>query len=775
MKIRVLFASLVAVLALVLALPACSSSHQSAPPQHSTAPASEGDQQGDQPSDEGDQANEGEDEDADSATGPEDGYVSERVTKGGIPVGALARAGAQAQAVAAQTLLRDPAAVQAKWKFIGPTNVGGRVLDIAVDPSAQNTIYVATASGGVWKSTDGGATMKQAWPNKNVQPIGAIAVASDGTLYAGTGEAGPGGGSITYGGNGIYKSTDGAKTWTKAGNMPSPVVGRIVIDPTNPSRIFVAGTGDLYNAGGGRGVYRSTDAGATWTRVLKGDNSTTGAVDLAMDPTNPNTIFAAMWDHKREPDLRTYGGVGSGVYRSTDGGDTWSRLTNGLPAASKDIGRIGIALSPSTPTRVYAIVISTNGSYQGFYRSNDGGDSWTQMSASGLSGSQSSYGWWFGRIWVDPANQDRVFVAGVSLELSTDGGQTFGVSGGVHADQHAMVWDPKQSGRVYLGNDGGEYHSDTNGSSWTHATYEPFTQFYSVDVSEQDDTRVVGGAQDNGTLRSWANWADYTGGDGEEALIDPTNQNNIYGCSQYGVCSRSTNGGTSSSAFGSMTSSRFNWFTPVQFDPSNPQVIYAGGNQLNRSTNGAQTFTAISPDLTGGPGRDPQYPFGTITTVAASKTNSQEIFTGTDDGRLWYTTNLGGSWTRATDSNLPGFWVSRVAVDPTNAQVAYVTYSGYRGGNDAAYVLKTTNGGTTWTNITGNLPKAPVNDIVVNGSNLYVATDVGVYRTTDGGATWRTLGKGLPNLPVDDIELDTSTNELFAGTFGRGMWRIALS
>ena len=772
MKTRVLFASLIAVLALALALPACTSK----PTRHS-APAQRADTRADREQAAGDEDQREEGEEADALTGPEDGYVSERVTKGGIPAGALARAGAQAQAVAAQTLLRDPAATRLRWKFIGPTNVGGRVLDVAVDPNAQNTIYVATASGGVWKSTDGGATMKQAWPNKNPQPTGAIAAASDGTLYAGTGEAGPGGGSITYSGPGMFKSVDGGKTWAKAGDMPSPVVGRIVIDPTNPNVIFVAGTGDLFNPGGGRGVYRSIDAGSTWTRVLKGDNGTTGAVDLAMDPTNPDTIYAAMWDHKREPDLRTYGGVGSGVYRSTDGGDTWSRLTNGLPAASKDIGRIGIALSPSTPSRVYAIVISTNGSFQGFYRSNDSGDSWTKLTASGLSGSQSSYGWWFGRIWVDPANKDRVFVAGVSLELSTDGGNSFGISSGVHADQHAMVWDPKQPGRVYLGNDGGEYHSDTNGNSggWTHATYEPFTQFYSVDVSEQDHTRVVGGAQDNGTLRSWANWADYTGGDGEEALIDPTNQNNIYGCSQYGVCSRSTNGGTSSAPFGSMASSRFNWFTPVQFDPSNPQVIYAGGNQLNRSTNGAQTFTAISPDLTGGPGRDPQYPFGTITTVAASKTNSQEIFTGTDDGRLWYTTNLGGSWTQATDSDLPGFWVSRVAVDPSNAQVAYVTYSGYRAGNDAAYVLRTGDGGATWSNISGNLPKAPVNDIVVAGSTLYVATDVGVYRTKDGGATWSTLGKGLPSVPVDDIELDASTNELFAGTFGRGMWRVALS
>jgi photosystem II stability/assembly factor-like uncharacterized protein len=775
MKTRVLFASFVALLALALALPGCTSHTNqtaTAPSTRSSTPSQSDEGQSpdeSQGSDEGDQGEVEGDE-----TGPEDGYVSERVTKGGIPAGALARAALQARAVAAQTLAEDPAAAKPKWKFIGPTNIGGRILDIAVDPNAGNTIYVGTASGGVWKSTDGGATVKQAWPISNPQPIGALAVASDGTLYAGTGEAGPGGGSITYGGSGIWKSTDGATTWKKTGKFTSPVVGRIVIDPTNPSRIFVAATGDLFNPGGGRGVYRSTDAGAHWKRVLQGDNGTTGAVDLAMDPSDPDRIYAAMWDHRREPDLRTYGGVGSGVYRSTDGGATWNRLANGLPAPSANIGRIGLAVSPSTPKRVYAIVISTNGSYQGFYRSNDSGDTWTQMAASGLSGSQSSYGWWFGRIWVDPADQDRVFVAGVPLELSTNGGQSFGGAGAVHADQHAMAWDPKQSGRVYLGNDGGLYHSDTNGSSWTHATSEPFTQFYSVDVSEQDDTRLVGGAQDNGTLRSWANWGDYTGGDGEEALIDPTNQNNIYGCSQYGACSRSTNGGNSSLSFGSTVSDRYNWFTPVQFDPSNPQVIYLGGNRLNRSTNGAASFSVISPDLTGGPGRDSQYPFGTITTVAASKTNAQELLVGTDDGRVWYTTNQGGSWTRSTDSDIPGFWVSRVAIDPSNAQVAYATFSGYRGGSQKAYVLKSTDGGATWSDISGNLPTAPVNDIVVSGGTLYVATDVGVYSTTDGGATWRTLGKGLPATPVDDLELSVSANELFAASFGRGMWKVAL-
>jgi photosystem II stability/assembly factor-like uncharacterized protein len=297
-----------------------------------------------------------------------------------------------------------------------------------------------------------------------------------------------------------------------------------------------------------------------------------------------------------------------------------------------------------------------------------------------------------------------------------------------------------------------------------------------VDVSEQDQTRIVGGAQDNGANRSYpGSWNTYVGGDGEEALIDPTNQNDVYGCSQYGACLRSTDGGNSMLSFGGTTSDRYNWFTPVQFDPSNPAVMYLGGNKLNRSTNRAQSFTVISADLTGGPGPDPNYPFGTITTVAASKANGNELLVGTDDGRVWFTTDLGAHWTRVDPGQVPGFWVSRVTWDPSNASVGYATFSGYRGGDEAAYVKKTTDGGTTWTDITGNLPLAPVNDIVVSGGTLYVATDVGVYQTTDGGTTWLRVGQGLPRVPVDDIELVASSNQLFAGTFGRGMWSISLT
>lgn len=711
---------------------------------------------------------------------PDDWFVSQRVARNGIPFGAMEKAGAQAAALALVTQQSAPQLVTMPWQFVGPTNIGGRILDIAVDPVTPNTIYVAAATGGVWKSTDQGAHFTSTWPLSNPQAIGALVIASNGTLFAGTGEANPGGGSITYGGSGIYRSTDSGATWQLTGLTNSGAIGRIAVDPTDPQHIFVAAAGDLFNPGAERGVYESTDGGSTWPLALAGDNATTGAVDLAIDPVNPNRVFAAMWDHLRQPNLRTYGGVGSGLFRSTDGGSSWQRLTNGLPAAAANIGRIGVALAASNPQRVYAIVIQTNGQFQGFYRSDDGGDSWTNLTPnSTISGAQATYGWWFGKVWVDPLNQAHVFVAGVTLCESQDSGVSFVSQANPHADHHAMAWDLTVPGRVYLGNDGGTYRSDVNGSNnqWTKAISEPYTQFYSVDVSEQDASRVVGGAQDNGVLRSYGAtaWNMYVGGDGLEALIDPNDQNLVYGCSQYGQCVRSTNGGTPGTNFTGLTvSARRNWLTPLQFHPGDPAILYYAGNQVNRTTDHGVSWSVISPDLTGGPGPDPNYPFGTVTTVAGARTDSNRLMVGTDDGRLWFTTNLGTNWTQVTDPDVPETWVTRVVVDGVNANVGYATFSGFRSGVALPYVLKTTDGGTTWAGIVGNLPEAPVNDIVLVDSTLYVGTDVGVFLSADSGGTWLTAGVDLPHVPVTDLEYRAASNTLLAATFGRGIYALQL-
>jgi photosystem II stability/assembly factor-like uncharacterized protein len=715
---------------------------------------------------------------------PDEWLLAQRLSGGPIPARAYELAARQAARLPLlgskhPTASFSKSSKQSSWQFVGPTNIGGRVMDIAVDTRQANTIYVATATGGLWKSTNGGQTLQSIWPNSLSQSFGAVAITPQGTLFAGTGETGPGGGSMTFAGSGLYRSTNGGKGWTRVLGGTHRIA-RIAIDPKDSRRIFVAVSGDLFNPGGNRGVFRSTNGGATWKLVLKGATRTTGAADLSIDPSNPNRVYATMWDHRRQPDLRTYGGIGSGVYRSTDGGNTWQRLGGGLPAPAENIGRIGLGVAPSNPDHLYVIVIREDGRLMGFFTSLDGGDSWVELPDDpALMISQSTYGWWFSRVWVDPLLETHVFVGGVFLMQSLTGGLGWIPDATTHADDHAMAWDPKVLGRVYLGNDGGVYRSDLFGlgADWTKATYEPYTQFYSVDVSQQDLTRLVGGTQDNGVNRSYSGggsggpkrWNGYVGGDGLAARIDFTSQNRVYGCLQYGVCYRSTDGGDSTSSFGSTKSSRRNWFTPVEFDPSDPKVMYYGGNILNRSTDYAASWKAISPDLTGGPGRDKQYPFGTMTSVAVAKSNGKVIYVGTDDGRLWFTRNLGKTWTRAKDADLPKTWVTRVAVDPKNANVAYATFSGFRAGRNQPYVLRTTDGGKSWSDISRNLPQAPVNCVVLIGGRLYVATDVGVFSASPGGS-WSTVAKGLPLVPVTDLRYQSKTKTLVAATFGRGMW-----
>jgi hypothetical protein len=710
--------------------------------------------------------------------GADDWFATQRV----YPFPTLNVGALQAQARGTAEVLRAAPGIQAAWQPLGPANIGGRVTDLVAHPTQANTVFAAAATGGVWRSTDASATFTRVWNPALTPSIGALAITGTGVLYAGTGEANPGGGSVTFPGAGVFRSTDNGANWQPVGLTGTDRIGRIAADPTNANRLFVAATGNLFVPGGERGLYRTTNGGSTWQLVLPGANGTTGAVDVAIDPANPNRVYAAMWDNRRAPNGRVYGGVGSGIYRSTDGGTTWTRLAGGLPAASTNLGRTGLAVSRSNPNRLYAIASDTSGDFVGFWTSTNGGDSWTRLTNTSLvSSAQSTFGWWFGRVWVDPANERHLFAAGVNMVESTDAGANWRRSSGFHADQHAMAWDPLTANRVYLGNDGGVYRSASGGSltgTWTKSTSQAHLQFYTVAVSKQDISRISGGLQDNGSVRSWggANWNSILGGDGLMNLIDPTNQNKVYACSQNGSCSRSTDGGNTMTGFGATTSDRRNWLTPVTFDPTNPAVMYYAGNRLNRSTNSAASWTAISPDLSHGPGGVDGYPFGTITTVAAARTSPSTIYAGTDDGRMWITRNTGGSWTEIT-AGLPTRWITRVTVDPTDANLAYVAVSGFRNGDPAAHVFRTANGGSTWQDISGNLPDAPVNDLVLDPrdrTRLYAASDVGVFLTTDTGATWTAAGTGLPLVPISDVEaIDTGTTTvLTAATFGLGMYRL---
>ncbi|MGQ0837569.1 proprotein convertase P-domain-containing protein [Actinokineospora sp.] len=667
------------------------------------------------------------------------------------------------------------ASVQAAvaWQSLGP-GLGGRVSDLAPDPTRANTVYAAAASGGLWKSTDGGASFSYSWGPTLPQGVGAVAVAANGTIYVGTGEGNPGSASYSFPGNGVYKSTDGAATWQSVGLTGTDRIGRISIDPTNSNRLFVAAAGKLYQPGGARGLYRTEDGGSTWTQVLAGANQTTGAIDVSLSPGNPNTVYTAMWDHTRTPAGRVYGGTGSGIHKSTDGGATWTRLAGGLPAVSSNLGRMGVAVAKSDPNRLYAIAANTSGDFLGFWTSTNAGSTWTAItSTSALSSSQSTFGWWFGRIFVDPVAAQHIWVPGVPmLESSNAGGSWTSNSSSFHVDQHAVAFDPSVANKVYFGNDGGIYRSTQNGSlsgSWTKSTNLSNMQFYTVGVSQQDSTRINGGLQDNGSVRSWAGWGSYYGGDGLANLIDPSNHLKVYACSQNGNCGRSTNGGNTMSSFGATTSDRRNWLTPVVLDPTNPAIVYYGGNRVNRSTNSAAGFTVISPDLT-------STTWGTISAIGVSKSDARVIYAGTDDGKLWVTRNTGTTWTDVT-AGLPTRYVTRVTVDPTDANLAYVTVSGYRNGSSAAQVFRTTNGGATYQTISGNLPDAPVNDIVLDPQNrttLYVGTDVGAFTSTNGGANWAPIGTGMPLVPVTDLETSVSTGQtvITAATYGLGIYQI---
>ncbi|NUK21539.1 glycosyl hydrolase [Streptomyces lunaelactis] len=657
-----------------------------------------------------------------------------------------------------------------RWKSVGPTNIGGRIVSLALDPKRADTLYAAAASGGIWRSTDAGQTFTSAWPDDWTQAMGAVATGPDGTLYAGTGEPNPGGGSITYEGTGLYRSTDGGAHWRSIGLRDSGAISAITVDPDNPRRIYVAAAGSLYSGGGDRGVYRSDNGGQTWQRILTGANEYTGATELVVQGKK---LYAVMWDHRRTPELRTYGGVGSGVFRSGDGGETWQRLGGGLPPQGPDVGRIGLAVAGD---RVFAIVNRTGGRFEGFYASTDAGDSWSRTPADkNLTESQSSFGWWFGKIWADPTDARHLHVAGVPLMTSKDAGATWTYDDtSMHVDQHAMVWDPRNPGRVYLGNDGGVYRSDANGDGgWVKARHQPYTQLYSAAISPQDTSRISGGAQDNGSLRSWGGdgFNEYLGGDGEENLINPADVSNVFACYQYGNCFRSTDGGDTLTYFADKTIfKRRNWFTPVVFDPRDPKILYYGAEVLNRSTDGGVTWQPISPDLSGGPGPDPIYTnYGTITSIAPAG-DGRTVYAGTDDGRVWVTKDLGATWTKLAEGRP---WVTRVVVDPRDPDRVYTTHSAYRAGSDLAHVYGSSDGGKRWKDLSGNLPDAPVNDLVIGrGGLLHVGTDQGVFTSPTGGRHWLRLGRGMPAVPVDDIEYDAGHHRLVAATFGRGFYEL---
>ncbi|SRX55237.1 T9SS type A sorting domain-containing protein [Aequorivita sp. CIP111184] len=668
-----------------------------------------------------------------------------------------------------------------EWAFVGPLNTGGRVTDVAIAPDNDDHLYVATATGGIFRSYDGGANWTPIFDEVTKPSIGDIAIAPSNPqrIYAGTGEANGSATDGAYFGDGIYRSDNAGDTWTNIGLPESNHIGRIVVDPSNPDRVFVAATGQLYGKNAERGIYRTTNAGTNWEKVLFVTDST-AAIDVAMNVANTNVIYAAMWERTRKPWERDYGGVTSAIHRSLDGGTTWAELgvANGLPAPNAQTGRIGIAVSESDPSTVYARYTNNEitNEFNGLYKSTDNGNNWTLVTPAGaLSGIDANFGWYFGNVRVNPTNSSEVYIVGFEIAKSTDSGSSWNTLNGMHVDHHALDFSRTNSNFMLSGNDGGAYVSNNGGNSWTKFLNLPITQFYNIEVDKTQPERLYGGTQDNNTIRTItggaSDWNSIWGGDGFHVNVDPVDNNYIYAESQYGNLGRSTNGGNnfSNATSGISGSDRNNWNTPVIISPFDHEILYYGTNRLYTS-NKAASWSVISPDLTDGLHPSGSLAFGTLTAIASSYNNLDVIYTGSDDGNVNVTFDGGTTWTDVSNG-LPDQYITSIAMIPDNDMTAYVTVSGFKYLDYTPHVFKTTDGGQNWTDISSNLPNIPVNDIIVYSEEniLFVATDLNVWYSNNDGANWTILGNNLPLTVVMDLKFHEPTKTLYAGTFGRSM------
>lgn len=666
------------------------------------------------------------------------------------------------------------------WEFAGPLNIGGRITDIEIPIDNAVTYYVGAASGGIFKTTDGGANWQPIFDEMDMLSIGDMEISKNDTdvIWVGTGEPNAGGGSLVYDGDGIYKSEDGGATWQSKGLPNIGSVGKIVIDPTNDDNILVAAMGPLFRNDTNRGVYRTQNGGDTWDQVLF-VSDLTGAIDMAMHPSDGNIIYAAMWERMRRPEATTFGGATSGLYKSTNGGDTWVEMTVGLPSAANEKGRISIDISESNPNVLYARYADAAGSIQRVYRSQDGGNTWQERDSGSLQ--NVGFHWWFRGIYVDPADENTIYNVDFIVQKSTDGGATWSTAfPNAHVDQHAMAFNASVANEVLLGNDGGLYYSNDDGASSSKDISLPITQLYRIYVDPQNEDKIYAGAQDNSTMRTTTsglnNWDIINGGDGFQPLVDANDTNVIYALSQRGNFVKSTNNATSFSnaTSGIANGDRKNWDTPVTFDPNNSQILYYGANRLYKTTDAAGSWTAISPDLTNGSGGG-NNTYGTITTIDVSPLDSNLIYVGTDDGNIWVTQNGGADWNNIS-VGIPNRWVTKVLADRDNVNRVFVTLSGYRYGEDDGNVYRSSNRGQVWGAIGQTLPDIPINDIVKDANgNVYVATDVGVFGAATETYSWEVIAGNLPSVVVNDLHIHEPSGVLYAGTYGRSIYKLELS
>lgn len=760
---------------------------------------------------------------------------------------------------------------------IGPTNMSGRVVDIEVSPDFK-TYYIAAASGGVWKTEDNGQSFRPIFDHQGALGIGdlALALSDPKVIWVGTGENNSS--RSTYAGAGVYKSTDGGETWTFMGLGHSQHIGQIMIHPSNPDIVWVASMGALYSKNQERGVYKTTDGGKTWKRTLF-INDNTGIIDLKIQPGNPDVILAASWERFRQAHDFIGNGKGSAIYRSEDGGETWTKAVEGFPQ-DEFVGRIGFDFSLTNPNVVYALhdyqkekegrpgrmpaqsnendltfesfkemtaddllqledkkldqflkknrfpskytpqevkrqvrlgqirpvqiaqylgnntdansaLFNTSIEGAEVYRSDDAGESWKKVNESDLSRLYNTYGYYFGEIRVGTDNPDEVYVLGVPLLVSRDGGVKFSRTdtvGNVHSDHQALWINPRDAKHLLLGTDGGLYSSFGQGERWTHHNDQlTISQFYSVMVDEHKPYRVYGGMQDNGvwygnsTDKPEAPWTSLMGGDGMVVAVDTRDNEVVYTGFQFGNYFRintKTNerrGITPMHDIG-RDPNRWNWRTPAILSKHNQDVVYMGSQYLYRSLDQGNTWETISPDLTKNQ-KSGNVPFATLTVIEESPFEFGTLYAGSDDGNLWITRDHGRTWQDISKGLPQNRWVSSVQVSKHQEGLVYVTLNGYRYDEFTPFVFKSTDYGKTWVSISGNLPHESVNIIREDPFHtdiLYLGTDHGLYVSRDGGKRYELFQNSLPNVAIYDMVIQEREKDLVVATHGRSVFIVDL-
>lgn len=763
-----------------------------------------------------------------------------------------------------------------KWRSVGPTFRGGRVSCIAVPQGKDFTIYAGAGTGNIWKTTNNGTTWHPIFDNESTFTIGDMAIAQSNPdiIYVGTGE------NLldrnSYAGTGVFKSTDGGDTWQNVGLNDTHHIGRVVIDPKNPDVVYVAALGHLYSYNEERGLFKTSDGGKTWDKILYVSEKA-GVVDVAMDPSDSNILYASAWETIRKPWSFQESGKGSGLYKTADGGKNWKKLLNGFPQG-EHVGRIGLAVSASNPNIVYALLDNhakrevEEGSKSGLsilfirrmsknrflqinteslsrflkenhvpeyytaetilesvrndelnpevfaqyiqdlrdtlkvysiniiggevFRSDDKGETWRKVNEDYLDQFFWASGYSFCNIKVSPDDEDQVYILGVRILSSEDGGKTYKHIGGkrVHVDHHDLWIDPNKSDRLILGNDGGVNFSYDRGETWQDIKNMPIGQFRRVSVDLDQPYKIYGGMQDNGTVYGPSDhtveygvedpWKSISGGDGFNVLIDPMDSNTVYFVYQYGDLTRKnlTDGSVKNITpvpRAGEPQFRSNWNTPFIVSHHNPYTMYYGANKIFKSDNKGDSWISISPDLTTnpGPGRQGDVPYGTITTISESPLKPGLIYVGTDDGMVQVSQNEGRSWKKIT-KELPEKWVTCVVASRYEEGTVFISLTGYHEDDFEKYLFMSSDYGNNWVSITSNLPTESINVIREDPkiqNLLYIGTDLGVYVSMDRGEYWHSLCNNLPTTPVHDIAIHSQEGELIIGTYGRSVFTLDVS